>query len=225
MDSMKRPYMQKPQQTLGFHGDFIVPCHGRIIISLSQVYYYRYMLFRLQNLDPPGVTWKIFRNKDLLLSKSAEIVLGQLRGPSLRTGTRFAAPIRDRLSRKASWVSVMFDTDVCDDKKARQIAIVGTLGIPLIAENAMRRAPGPLTCADTFSRYSNDYFFLPGATGSAQLVVPPAVSAPRVAGNCGLHATSGWGRFPLMLLTPAKRANDRSCRSEERRVGKECRSR
>src|ERR1017187_2671259 len=105
----------------------------------------------------------------------------------------------------------MFDTDVCDDKKARQIAIVGTLGIPLIAENAMRRAPGPLTCADTFSRYSNDYFFLPGATGSAQLVVPPAVSAPRVAENCGLHATSGWVRLPLMLLTPAKRANDRSC--------------
>src|SRR5712692_2614240 len=100
------------------------------------------MLFRLQNIDSPGLIWKIFRNKDLGDPFPFGSAQGQDFGSGLTPSTTLRVTPAERLnlaageiflwasgsgrasrllacqlSRMADWVSVMAVTLVCDVKR------------------------------------------------------------------------------------------------------------
>ncbi len=58
------------------------------------------------------------------ISKSGEIALGSATGPSLATGTRFAALIRGLFLHLADGMSVMSVQEICDEKKGGLVSIV-----------------------------------------------------------------------------------------------------
>jgi hypothetical protein len=77
------------------------------------------MLFRLQNMDSRGVIRKIFRSKDLQLSKNAlhMALMGAVSGAVWGNGLTLNCPVSIQLSGIVGLLSVTAVTVECDEKK------------------------------------------------------------------------------------------------------------